>query len=55
MKKKYTSPSTKTYQVKAPNLMIEFSNNGKGSVTPYNTDAQGAAMGRGGGVWDDDE
>ncbi len=57
MKKKYTSPSTMTYRVQTLGLMIEFSNNsqGNGSVTPSNKGAQGAAMGRGGNGWDDDE
>lgn len=56
MKKNYTSPTTLTYRVKTPSLMIEFSTNGQGTgtVTPSGKNATGAAMGRG-SSWDDDE
>lgn len=45
-----------TYQVKASSLMIEFGSNGQGTVTTSSSKgATGAAMGRGGSGWDDDE
>ena len=57
MKKKYDSPRAEMFRVEASQMMntspLEFDGRGGGGITPQDKDAEGDAMSRGGGGWDD--
>lgn len=63
MKKTYIAPQAVSVKLNIESLLgggsspqgINFDGNGRGSITPNSGNAVGAAMGRGGFDWDDEE
>lgn len=62
MKKTYFSPNTLVQQIelqgmiaRSPNSTMQFNGDGTGSGKLQNENAEGDAMSRGAGLWDDEE